>query len=127
MLNKETGEEADSLFGCVYAFNTLGFTYAAISLAADLAESLLSSDAIDANRLSVAVKSAYICRVLKDAAEFRHIAFNLGLLGLAMPRKPASTKMQEVRYTCYAVINTTCWGLCNMLIKSRKVPSVVAR
>lgn len=86
----------EDLFSCVYALNTLGYTIIARSLAAQLAEALLAQFNFDHNHLSVAIKSAYICKVMKEASECHQIAFKLGVLGLAMPREPASTKLHEV-------------------------------
>ena len=89
-------DQVEDLFSCVNAFHTLGFSNVARSLAIILTDKLLAQLVIDQNHLSVVVKSAYICKVMRETADDQRRAFQLGILGLALPRKPASTKLQEV-------------------------------
>ena len=54
------------------------------------------SNITESNHISVAIKSAFICKVLRDVHDHHHLAFKLALFGLGLPRRPASTKSQEV-------------------------------
>ena len=86
----------DGLYSCLTAFHTLGLSSIARPLAVELAEYLFSQFAADQNHLSVAVKSADVCKVLKDAVEYQRLAFQLGLQCLSTQRKPSKTKFEEV-------------------------------
>ena len=54
------------------------------------------SNITESDHISVAIKSAFICKVLRDVHDHHHLAFKLALFGLGLPRRPASTKSQEV-------------------------------
>ena len=86
----------DGLYSCLTAFHTLGLSNIARSLAVELAKNLFSQFAADQNHLSVAGKSADVCKVLRDAVEYQRLAFQLGLQGISSQRKPAKTKLEEV-------------------------------
>eukprot|EP00795_Rhopilema_esculentum_P017096 gene17096-8613_t len=90
-----TFEEIEDLFTCIYALDALGFTCAK-RLAVTLATKLLSISVSEYQHFSIAVKSSFLCRVLKDYS-CQHLAFKLALFALAFPRKPAVTKSEEVK------------------------------
>ena len=97
------------LCNCLNSFHTLGFSSVARSLAVELAGKLLSRFASNQNDLSIAVKSADVCRVLIDSVEHQRLSFQLGLQGLSIPRKPAKTKLQEVKHCLNASYQPKFW------------------
>ena len=97
------------LCSCLNSFHTLGFSSVARSLAVELAGKLLSRFASNQNDLSIAVKSADVCRVLVDSVEHQRLSFQLGLQGLSIPRKPAKTKLQEVKHCLNASHQPNFW------------------
>ena len=42
-------------------------------------------------------KAAFLCQVLLEDAHSHHLAFQVGMFGLEMPRPPAASKAQEVK------------------------------
>lgn len=113
--------DIEDLFSCVEAYYILGLSKVAMTLALLLAQKLLSlstgrndqqiernyatwrplgqlSTITESDHISVAIKSAFICKVLRDVDDHHHLAFELALFGIGLPRRPASTKSQEVLF-----------------------------
>eukprot|EP00794_Sanderia_malayensis_P016687 gene16687-18381_t len=122
-------DEADfeSLYSCIEALYYFGFTSAVQDLAIHLAQRLLSRYNIKDNydhiqlpassnvigkdqdisrkfpdnsdRVSEALKVAFICKLLKESSENQHLAFKIAILGLGLTRYPVDSKSLEVKLT----------------------------
>ncbi|XP_070544794.1 zinc finger SWIM domain-containing protein 8-like [Ptychodera flava] len=117
---KKPDNRSDILFAQAEALYAHGYTRQACKLALQLAEQLLSNcPKVTADPATLAslsnkarkkqintlsmlasntlAKAVFLCSVLSEEAESYHVAFKVAMLGLEMPRLPASTKALEVK------------------------------
>jgi hypothetical protein len=64
---------------------------------------------------SMLAKVSFLCTVLLEDPDSRHLAFRIGLYGMEMPRPPAASKSLEVRVSSQFLL-TCC---CNFFYRSR--------